>query len=241
MLEIGVPKYIRKSLYDIDPFKYGFYRAHHRGDYTLLVEHDEVFYSFFDIAKTIKMMGIKSLFIILSKDEDTGDYSFLIGNSISPYDKNLFNKTVIPSDETFQKKLHTMMKLIEVIERTLNSEQFIVFPIGVAQEEVDALLGDLQYELMDITKFLVLSPVVEPSQKKMIPYLISAIILGVSYFASSYMSDYYNYDARTQLNREKSKKTNLLNSLKSKLGPLMKENEVTRNHLSNIKNGKVYR
>jgi len=114
MLEIGVPQFIKKSVYELDTFKYGYYRVHNRGEYVLLIEHDEVFYSLFDIAQSIRKFGIKSIFILISKDDETEDYTFFIGNSINPYDKNLFNKTVIPSDDLFQTKLHTVMKLLEL-------------------------------------------------------------------------------------------------------------------------------
>ena len=203
MLEIGIPNFIKTTTYNSDPLKYGYFNTYKRDKYTLLVSHDGEFFSFMDIATTLRKFKIHSLFMIISKDPQKDEYTFFIGNSFYPYEKTLVNKTVVIKDENFDKQIEKTKKFILMIKTMLNTKNIIIFPIGITKEEIDELLGDnIDYKISDLTKYLLLTPTTAPANKKMIPVVAAVVLAGLFYYLGSYLGDYFQYDLKDEYNRE---------------------------------------
>ena len=203
MFEIGIPNFIPTKEYNNDPLKYGYWYTYKRGKYTLLVSHNGEFFSLLDIATTLKKFKIQSLFMIISKDKKSDEYTVLIGNSFYPYDKTLLHKSVIKKDENFEAQIKKMHQFIDMVKALLNTSEVIVFPIDVDDNEIKMLLSDsLEYTILDITKYLILTPTVEPMIKKMVPVIISIVIGFGAFYLSSYINDYFEYDYKEELQHE---------------------------------------
>ena len=201
MFEIGIPNFIKTSQYKSDPLRYNYFQIYNRGKYTLLVSHKGQFFSFLDIASTLKKFKILSLFMIISKENDT--YTLLIGNSFYPYEKTLLNKSIIKKDENFKKNLQKTKNFIDMIKRMLDTKNIIVFPIGIEDEEIKELLQDsIEYTTMDITKYLILTPVTQPIEKLLIPIAISFIMGFFAYTAYGYIDDYFQYTYKPKIEEQ---------------------------------------
>ena len=240
MFEIGIPNFIKTSVYKSDPLKYNFFQTYNRGKYTLLVSHKEQFFSFLDIASTLKKFKILSLFMIIAKKNDT--YTFLIGNSFYPYEKTLLNKSVIKKDENFEENLEKTKQLISMIKKMLNSQNIIIFPIDIDEDEIKELFdGFINYEIRDITKYLLLTPITQPPEKLIVPIGISLLIFLSVYFINGYVDDYFKYTYKPKVQRVLSKNKKFLKKEKAKLKELIDENKRLKSFLKNKENMKVYR
>jgi len=242
MFEIGIPNFIKTSEYKSDPIKYNYFKTYHKGKYTLLVSHNGEFFSFLDIASTLKKFGILSLFMIISKDEKTDEYTFLIGNSFYPYEKTLLNKSIVKKDDTFEVQLQKTKKFIDMIKRMLNTQNIIVFPIDIKEDEIKDLIGeDIEFTTMDITKYLLLTPVTMPQEKKAIPIAISLMIAALAYVGYGYVDDYFRYTYKPKIRKEERKLKKTLKKEREKLKVVMEENKRLKAFMKDKSKMKIYK
>lgn len=203
MFEIGIPNFIKTTTFSSDPLKYGYFNTYKRDKYTLLVSHDGEFFSFMDIATTLKRLGILSLFMIITKEPHKDEYTFFIGNSFYPYEKTLLNKTIVIKDENFDKQINKTKKFIDMIKTMLNTKNIIIFPVNITNSEINELLGDsIKYTISDLTKYMALTPLTAPINKKIKPIIMSLVIVGLFFYLSSYMDDYFRYDLTNKYQNE---------------------------------------
>ena len=239
MFEIGIPNFIKTSEYKSDPLKYNYFRTYNRGKYTLLVSHNGEFFSFLDIASTLKKFNILSLFMIISKKDD--EYTFLIGNSFYPYEKTLVNKSIVKKDQNFKSQLQKTKQFIEMIRRMLNTKNIIIFPIDIDEKEIKELIGEnIEYKLMDITKYLLLTPVTQPVEKLAKPFIISILIAGISYFLYGYIDDYFKYTYKPKIEMKIRKEKSKLRKEKNIYQSILNKNKELKSFLSNKSKMKIY-
>ena len=240
MFEIGIPNFIKTSEYKADPLKYNYFRTYNRGKYTLLISHSGEFFSFLDIASTLRKFNILSLFMIISKKDD--EYTFLIGNSFYPYEKTLVNKSIVKKDQNFKSQLQKTRQFIEMIKRLLNTKNIIVFPIDMDEKEIKELIGDsIEYKTMDITKFLILTPITQPPEKLIKPFIISMIIAGLTYFLYGYIDEYFEYTYKPKMEMQIRKEKSKLKKEKKVYQTLLNKNKELKSFLSNKSKIKVYK
>ena len=242
MFEIGIPNFIKTDDYKNDPLKYNYFRTYNRGKYTLLVSHDGEFFSLMDIATTLKKFKIFSLFMIISKDKKNDEYTFLIGNSFYPYEKTLLNKSTIKKGKEYQIQLTKAKKFIDMEKKLLNSDEMIIFPIDVSKKEVEELIGDsINYKIMDITKYLLLTPVTKPLEKTLISIVSAILIIGGFYYLNNYLDEYFKYEYKPKIQKEISKEKSFLKSEKKRYEKILKKNEQLKNFLKDKNKMKIYR
>jgi hypothetical protein len=224
--------FITKDEYDKFKEKYTIFQAYTLGNYVMLTQREDSFFSIYCIANYFKRSYKKSqLFLLVSRhiDEMTKDIvsEFFIFNTVNIFDKSLTSKISIKKNELVAKQ-SLVNNMIRIALKLMDTNKItVVMGANIKQHEIEEYIEPSEIKkilFVRISPYLKSIKILEPSAKKLKRFAIMliSILLTVQFLPDAL--DMLTYDYKQDLQRETRKLTRKSNNFTQDIKLKQQEN-----------------